>query len=382
MTGVDDSQASIEEARRSTSSSAINFALASEFAARDAFDVVYVNGVFHHVPATEQPGALAAMVSALRPGGVLALWENNPYNPGTRWVMRRLPFDRDAVMLRPSLTRRLVEEAGLTVLATDYCFFFPRPLASIRPLERSPAISALGRVCSSCRATARLGAAGGDGARRSPGVSSFHHGAAGAGCHLASNSLGAVTAGRPCHALAVRLAGANHGGSHRHGPHRPSVGLDRRARCRPRRARRWVAPARNLAGGRWRGPTLQEPAAFEQMHVFGEPGVASKSPPFHSAVLVPGVWLSRPGLMPVVLSGVATGLFFALARNALGGWVALASTCLLMTSQPNLFWRSTYFSETTTSALWLGVVWCVLSGKAARDGGCWRSLPSVLRSWA
>ena len=89
------------------------------------------------MPATEQPGALAAIVSALRPGGVLALWENNPYNPGTRWVMRRLPFDRDAVMLRPSLTRRLVEQAGLTVLATDYCFFFPRPLASLRPLERS-----------------------------------------------------------------------------------------------------------------------------------------------------------------------------------------------------------------------------------------------------
>ena len=121
-----------------------------------------------------------------------------------------------------------------------------------------------------------------------------------------------------------------------------------------------VLQARIFAGGQWRGPTPPEPAAFEQMHVFAEPGVASKYPPFHSAVLVPGVWLSRPGLMPVVLSGVAAGLFFALARNALGGWVALASTCLLMTSQPNLFWRSTYFSETTTSALWLGVVWCVL----------------------
>ena len=135
VTGVDDSQASIEQARRSVSSSAIGFALTSEFTARDAFDVVYVNGVFHHVPASEQPRALASIHSALRPGGVLALWENNPYNPGTRWVMRRLPFDRDAVMLRPSLMRRLVEQAGLTVLATDYCFFFPRPLARLRPLE-------------------------------------------------------------------------------------------------------------------------------------------------------------------------------------------------------------------------------------------------------
>ena len=35
----------------------------------------------------------------LRPGGVFALWENNPWNPGTRLVMRRIPFDRNAVLL-------------------------------------------------------------------------------------------------------------------------------------------------------------------------------------------------------------------------------------------------------------------------------------------
>ena len=56
-----------------------------------------------------------------------------------------------------------------------------------------------------------------------------------------------------------------------------------------------VLQARIFAGGQWRGPTPPEPAAFEQMHVFGEPGVASKYPPFHSAVLVPGVWLSLTG---------------------------------------------------------------------------------------
>ena len=36
---------------------------------------------------------------ALRPGGLFAFWENNPWNPGTRLVMSRIPFDRDAITL-------------------------------------------------------------------------------------------------------------------------------------------------------------------------------------------------------------------------------------------------------------------------------------------
>jgi hypothetical protein len=72
----------------------------------------------------------------LRPGGFFALWENNPWNPGTRWIMRRIPFDRDAIPLPPPEARRLVSSAGFAVLGTRYCFYFPRALRALRPLER------------------------------------------------------------------------------------------------------------------------------------------------------------------------------------------------------------------------------------------------------
>jgi SAM-dependent methyltransferase len=135
VTGVDDSRPSLHEARRAFTTSGVRFVHVSEMADVGPFDVAYVNGVFHHVAPSERPETLAGIASTLKPGGVVALWENNPYNPGARWVMRRLPFDRDAVMLRPSETRRLVQSAGLLVLSTDYCFFFPRLLAALRPLE-------------------------------------------------------------------------------------------------------------------------------------------------------------------------------------------------------------------------------------------------------
>lgn len=44
---------------------------------------------------------------SLRPGGVFAFWEINPWNPGTRHVMSRIPFDRDAIMLTPPEARWL-----------------------------------------------------------------------------------------------------------------------------------------------------------------------------------------------------------------------------------------------------------------------------------
>jgi hypothetical protein len=71
----------------------------------------------------------------LAPQGVLAVFENNPWNVGARMVMRRIPFDRDAVPLSPPALRALLGGAGLSVRSTRFLFYFPRPLAALRPLE-------------------------------------------------------------------------------------------------------------------------------------------------------------------------------------------------------------------------------------------------------
>ncbi len=97
--------------------------------------VACCNGVFHHIPERERATAMQSIARAVRPGGLVFLWENSPYNPGTRWVMSRIPFDRDARMLTPGEMRTLQAGAGLDVVRTEYHFVFPRALSAFRPLE-------------------------------------------------------------------------------------------------------------------------------------------------------------------------------------------------------------------------------------------------------
>jgi SAM-dependent methyltransferase len=98
-------------------------------------DLVYCNGVFHHIARAERIAAIASLAHALRPGGLACIWENSPLNPGTRLVMARIPFDRDAILLGPQELEVLELSAGLTPVATEFHFVFPRLLSFLEPLE-------------------------------------------------------------------------------------------------------------------------------------------------------------------------------------------------------------------------------------------------------
>jgi SAM-dependent methyltransferase len=102
----------------------------------EEIDCAYCNGVFHHIRPGKRDQAIAYVFSALRPGGLFALCENNPWNPGTRLVMRSIPFDRGAMPLRAHETRRLLRNGGFEVLCTDFLFLFPQVLRAMRPIER------------------------------------------------------------------------------------------------------------------------------------------------------------------------------------------------------------------------------------------------------
>lgn len=140
VVGVDTSERALALARRTHPEA--RFAPVAELPGLGPFDLCYVNGVFHHIEPTRRAEALAAVFAALRSGGYLALFENNAWNPGTRMVMRRIPFDRDAVMMSPRETGRLVAAAGFgPPIQTQSLFYFPRALAFLRFLE--PALARL-----------------------------------------------------------------------------------------------------------------------------------------------------------------------------------------------------------------------------------------------
>lgn len=133
--GVDVSEKSLEVARRSFDCLPAEFRLASDYAPVGRVDLAFCNGVFHHIPLDQRDAAVRYIADSLRPGGMFALWENNPWNPGTRFIMSRVAFDRDAIMLSAGQTRNLVRRAGLDVVRTDYCFIFPKALGSLRWIE-------------------------------------------------------------------------------------------------------------------------------------------------------------------------------------------------------------------------------------------------------
>jgi SAM-dependent methyltransferase len=133
--GVDVSEKSLQVARRSVPRENVTFTPLDDYRPAGDMDLAYCNGVFHHIPVDERAAALDFVRRALRPGGLFALWENNPWNPGTRYVMSRIPFDKDAITLTPPETRRLLRAGGFAVVRTDYRFIFPRALRALRALE-------------------------------------------------------------------------------------------------------------------------------------------------------------------------------------------------------------------------------------------------------
>ena len=135
LTGVDPSAASLAIARREHPDRRADFRL-PDAPPPTGIDLAYTNGTFHHITADERPAALRYVWNTLRPGGLFVMWENNPLNPGTRLVMSRCAFDRDAEPFAARSARVQLRAVGFEVVRTDHLFIFPRILRALRPTER------------------------------------------------------------------------------------------------------------------------------------------------------------------------------------------------------------------------------------------------------
>ena len=136
VVGVDTAGNALELAEQRHGTSNIRFGVLESLQDEAPFDLCYVNGVFHHIDPRERAAAVATIFKSLASGGRLALFENNPWNPGTRMVMRRIPFDRDAVTLSYLETQTLLRQAGFKLSrSTRFLFYFPRFVSFMRILE-------------------------------------------------------------------------------------------------------------------------------------------------------------------------------------------------------------------------------------------------------
>jgi SAM-dependent methyltransferase len=101
-----------------------------------SFDVVYSNGTFHHIDHAEHPAIFRELARVLRPGGHAFIFENNPFNPLSVYLMRSSPMDAGTKMLFPHYLAGLQRRAGLRVNATRFYVFLPKQLKALRWTEK------------------------------------------------------------------------------------------------------------------------------------------------------------------------------------------------------------------------------------------------------
>jgi len=133
--GLDVSPRSLKRASATFGSADVRFFQFSEYLPQGCLDLAYCSGVFHHILVGERMAVVNYILGCLRPGGIFAFWENNPWNPGTRYVMDKCAFDRDALKVSPPEAIRLLRDGGFQFLGVTYQMFFPKALGALRFLD-------------------------------------------------------------------------------------------------------------------------------------------------------------------------------------------------------------------------------------------------------
>src|SRR5204863_2424807 len=116
------------------------------------------------------------------------------------------------------------------------------------------------------------------------------------------------------------------------------------------------------------------------LYIVVTPVFAAKYWPGHAMLLAPGFALGIPALMPNILNAIAGGLVFALARRVAGARIAALTFVLWVSTFGNLRFRASYFSELTTSCMWLAGWWALLRWRETRRWG-WMALLAAATRW-
>jgi SAM-dependent methyltransferase len=124
--GTDLSPAMLERARETNP--AVRYELCEPGALpypEERFDLVFAICVLHHVPALQRAAFIGEIRRVTRSGGMVVLFEHNPWNPLTRLAVRSCTLDDDVELLARRELRELLENARLDIVDAAFLLFTP-----------------------------------------------------------------------------------------------------------------------------------------------------------------------------------------------------------------------------------------------------------------
>ncbi|HMK97651.1 MAG TPA: class I SAM-dependent methyltransferase [Acidimicrobiales bacterium] len=89
------------------------------------FDVTIAICVLHHVALEEQCSLVKEMLRVTSAGGLVAIFEHNPFNPLTRLAVRRCAVDHGVTLVPGRRAARLLEAAGAGTVSRANFLFSP-----------------------------------------------------------------------------------------------------------------------------------------------------------------------------------------------------------------------------------------------------------------
>jgi len=126
VTGIDPSLECIEEAKINSPDVTYEQYDGSVMPfAEGQFDASFAICVMHHVPPKRWASFVSEMARVVRPGGLVVIFEHNPFNPLTRRAVNTCPFDADAVLLTKRTTTRFLQNASLADVEGKYILTIP-----------------------------------------------------------------------------------------------------------------------------------------------------------------------------------------------------------------------------------------------------------------
>ena len=99
------------------------------------FDIIVVCCVLHHIPIGARSRVFEELRRLLAAGGRCVVFEHNPYNPATRWMVSRSPIDRNVTLLNAKEVSDSLEGAGLCLVKRTYMIFVPPRLPGASAID-------------------------------------------------------------------------------------------------------------------------------------------------------------------------------------------------------------------------------------------------------